>query len=111
MKDALGHGSNARGGPAAHQSAVEGAITGRKLGPGSANQILHATNSHDRDFHTLRSDQVQQLADYAKQFGYRKSASSPGSTARAFHNYLSNRRAKDIKSSNARIHEHYGTRK
>ena len=108
MKDAKGHGSEKRG---AHQMGVTAAtegVQGRKLEHGTANAILHDTNSHDRDFHTLRSDQVLRLADYAKQFGYRKSAGSPGSTARAFHNYLSNRRQREIRSDNARIKSYYG---
>lgn len=114
-KDAKGHGSDARG---AHAGGVEavgkhtlpGGVQGNKLEPGKANEILHDTNSHDRDFHTLRSDQVLRLVDYAKQFGYRKSATSSGSTARAFHTHLSNRRARDIRASNSAIHKYYGTK-
>lgn len=99
----------AQGNPKAGVAPINNGIQGNKLEPGTANAILHDTNSHDRDFHTLRSDQTLRLADYAKQFGYRKSASSPGSTARAFHNYLSNRRDKEIRASNAQIKKHFGT--
>lgn len=125
MKDSKGHGSDARGANAEAAASLANnhpkafvapvhpsmGVAGKKLEPGKANEILHDTNSHDRDFHTLRSDQTLRLADYAKQFGYRKSATSPGSTARAFHAHLSNRRAKDIRASNAAISRHYGTKK
>ena len=106
MKDAKGHGSDARSGPA-HQSGVvdaaqraanaispdfaKGEIAGagkNDMSPYTARMALQATDSMNKDYHTLSSSQTGALADYAKQFGYRKSASSPGSTARAFHGYL-----------------------
>lgn len=58
------------------------------MNPYTARMVLQATGSRDKDYHTLNSSQTSDLHDYAKQFGYRKSASSPGSTGRAFHSYL-----------------------
>lgn len=93
MKDAKGHGSEKRG-AAAHQSGVEDAthalVGARKSDMNAfvARKVLEATGSHNQDYHTLGSSQQNALADYAKQFGYRKSATSPGSTGRAFHGYL-----------------------
>lgn len=113
MKDAKGHGSNPRGQHAMGVDSV-GAhdlprkVQGDKLEHGMANDILHDTNSHDRDFHSLTTDQVLKLGDYAKQFGFRKSATSSGSTTRAFHTHLSNRRDREIRQHNARLKKNYG---
>lgn len=91
-KDAKGHGSEARG--AAHQGGVEDATRSlASLGKGDmsphvAGKILDATGSRNADYHTLPSSTTSDLAAYAKQFGFRKSATSPGSTGRAFHGYL-----------------------
>lgn len=64
MKDAKGHGSNARG-------------TLQRLGIPLGN-----------DYHTLHSSKAQELADEAKKAGYRKPANANGSTGRYFHDYL-----------------------
>jgi len=59
----------------------------KKMDRHDARSIL---NSHggDVDFHTLSHSDADSLANKAKEYGYRKSKSSPGSTGRAFHSYV-----------------------
>ena len=45
-----------------------------------------------KDYHTLRSSQVDMVVAAAKLYGYRKSPSASGSTARMFWEYLQRRR-------------------
>jgi hypothetical protein len=41
-----------------------------------------------RDYHQLRSSEVEQVLAVAKLYRYRKSKNAPGSTARMFYEYL-----------------------
>jgi hypothetical protein len=59
-----------------------------KITKPEAEAALEKSGSRGVDFHTLRSDQVQRLHDFAKELGYRKSKTAPGSTARMFHQHL-----------------------
>jgi hypothetical protein len=59
-----------------------------KLDAHTANEILKATKTKGKDFHTLHSSDVEALLTYAKKHKYRKDKSAPGSTGRMFHQHL-----------------------
>jgi hypothetical protein len=54
----------------------------------TAREILAKHDAHGTDFHALKRDQVLGLSDSAKEHGYKRSKSAPGSTARMFHQHL-----------------------
>jgi hypothetical protein len=61
----------------------------KKLDPREAKQRLRASGiDFSRDFHELRSSDVEKILDVAKEAGYRKSKNAPGSTARMYFQYL-----------------------
>lgn len=62
----------------------------RKMSPAKAKAFLQSIDALGKDFFTLRSETVTKIVDYAREVGYRKSPSAPGSTGRMFFQYLSN---------------------
>ncbi len=59
-----------------------------RISESEARNILSTLGAGHRDFHSLRSSVVEDLANEARARGYRKPRDANGSLARYFHAYL-----------------------
>lgn len=62
--------------------------------PSEAHEVLKQHNALGKDFHSLRSSDVEGLLSHAKKTGYKAGKNAPGSTGRMYHAHLSKIAAK-----------------
>jgi hypothetical protein len=61
----------------------------KKITPAIAGQILDAYKARGVDFHSLSSDAVEWILEWARYYRYRAPTNANGSKARYYHAYLS----------------------
>ena len=75
-------------------------MTKRKsMTPGDARKLLQDAGVWlwGKDYHTLRSSEVDKVLGMAKLYGYRKAKNAPGSTARMFWEFLQREKATRVR--------------
>lgn len=73
-------------------------MSGARIDPFQAREILNACGGMACDYHTLNRSHVESLLDYADSLRYRKPRNANGSRARMFHAYLT-RQARKLDES------------